>query len=70
MPSLTSLYASGLTIFSVGIGTATSPRNAIEIKANGEIYVYGIGNYNGTNSPGNPGYSSAVKSLQGIISSM
>lgn len=39
------------TLFSVGIGTSdTDRKNAIEVKQNGDVYVLGIGNYNGNNS--------------------
>lgn len=38
-----------LTIFTVGIGTAQNDRkNAFEIMQNGDLYLYGVGNYNGT----------------------
>ena len=38
------------TIFSVGIGTSdTDRKNAIEVTQDGDIYVNGIGGYNGTN---------------------
>ena len=40
----------GNTIHSVGIGTnADNRKNAIEIMQNGDIYMYGIGEYDGTN---------------------
>ena len=38
----------GNTIVSVGIGDDGGRRNAFEIMQNGDIYVYGLGNYNGT----------------------
>ena len=42
--------SSGNTTFSYGIGTSDSVRkNAIEIMENGEIYIIGVGGYNGTN---------------------
>lgn len=38
------------TLSSVGIGTSDDARkNAFEIMRNGDLYVYGIGEYNGTN---------------------
>ena len=48
----------GNTIHSVGIGTAdTARRNAMEVMQNGDIYVLGMGGYDGTN----PGQSSNLK---------
>ena len=39
----------GQTIHSIGIGTSnTNRKNAFEISQNGDIYIYGLGNYNGT----------------------
>lgn len=38
----------GNTIVSVGIGDGRDRKNAFEIMQNGDIYVYGLGNYNGT----------------------
>ena len=38
------------TIYSIGIGTADDSRkNAFEVMRNGDLYVYGIGEYDGTN---------------------
>ena len=42
-------YSHGDTIVSVGIGDDESVRkNAFEITQNGDIYIYGLGNYDGT----------------------
>ena len=50
-------------IHSVGIGSAESDKkNAHEIKINGDHYVYGVGDYNGTNSD-------TAQTLQEIINS-
>ena len=39
-----------LTQFSVGIGgDSIHPENAFEIDVNGNVYIKGIGTYNGTN---------------------
>lgn len=49
--SYNSTTTSTRVIHSVGIGSSTSNRkNAHEIKFNGDHYVYGIGDYDGTNS--------------------
>ena len=40
----------GNTAFSIGIGTSNSNRkNAVEVMQNGDVYVNGIGEYDGTN---------------------
>lgn len=54
----------GNTAFSVGIGSSHSARkNAIEIMQNGDVYVSGVGSYDGTN------YSSA-STLQSVLSNI
>ena len=52
----------GNTQHSIGIGNSTTRKNAIEIMQNGDVYVSGIGSYDGTN------YSSA-DTVQTIINS-
>lgn len=49
----------------VGQGTANQPLNTIEQKANGDLYVFGIGGFNGTNSDVN-----TVKTVQGKINDL
>ena len=40
----------GNTLNSIGIGTSDSDRkNAVEVMQNGDVYVYGVGDYDGTN---------------------
>ena len=55
----------GNTIISVGIGVDSDRKNAFEITQNGDIYIYGIGNYNGTEikSDNNP----EILTLQQIL---
>lgn len=49
------------TIHSIGIGTKDSDRsNALEIMQNGDIYLYGVGGYEGDNA-------SDSKSIQSVI---
>ena len=48
------------TIHSIGIGTLSLKKNAVEVMANGDVYINGLGGYDGTN------YSSA-KTLQESI---
>lgn len=39
------------TQFSIGIGTSdTNRKNAVEVKGNGDVYIIGVGGYDGTNS--------------------
>lgn len=55
----------GNTIVSVGIGEDGGNRkNAFEIMQNGDIYVYGLGNYNGTETKFN---NPEVMTLQDIL---
>ena len=52
------------TRHSVGIGTGEDDyKNAFEIMANGDIYVYGVGGYDGTNA-----LSAGSKTLQAVLS--
>lgn len=53
------------TLSSIGFGTAQSPKNAFEVDTDGNVYVYGVGGYDGTNSS-----ESGVLSLQDILSSL
>lgn len=54
---------SGNTLHSVGIGTSDNNRkNAFEIMQNGDMYIIGIGGYNGKNAA-----ESGVKTLQQIL---
>lgn len=59
----TTLGDKGNTTHSVGIGTSdTNRKNAYEIMQNGDIYVLGIGGYDGTNAG-----QSGIKTLQDIL---
>lgn len=49
------------TIHSIGIGTLSLEKNAVEVMTNGDVYINGIGGYDGTN------YASA-KTLQEVTS--
>lgn len=58
--------SSGNTQHSVGIGTDTgNTKNAFEIMQNGDVYVFGMGGYDGTNAG-----ASGIKTLQQVISSL
>ena len=71
----TSVYTSMLegdltaraTLFSVGMGVDGTARNAMELKYNGDLYLYGAGNYNGRNSLGNAAYDSTVQTVQSLL---
>ena len=62
----TSFGNAGNTAHSIGIGTADNDRkNAFEIMQNGDVYVKGIGGYDGTNAG-----ASGVKTLQAVIAAL
>lgn len=52
----------GNTIHSVGVGTESDRKNAIEIMQNGDIYMTGVGGYNGTNPSGAASVQSVINS--------
>ena len=56
------------TLFSVGMGIDGTARNAMELKYNGDLYLYGAGNYDGRNSLGNAAYDSTVQTVQSLLS--
>ena len=51
------------TLFSIGIGTDKSRLDGVEMKLNGDLYIFGIGGYNGNNS-------SEAKTIQAVISEL
>ncbi len=57
--SNTSVNTSGITQFSIGIGTSDSRKNAAEVMKNGDIYILGLGGYTGIN----PSSSSTLKQV-------
>lgn len=58
--------AAGSTIHSVGCGDSTTRKNAFEIMQNGDVYVKGVGGYDGTNA-GVSGVFSLEKLLGNIL---
>lgn len=59
---------SGNTLHSIGIGTANNARkNAIEVMQNGDMYLLGIGGYQGTNIKSQ---DATIKTLQEYILSL
>ena len=54
--------ASTATSFTVGNGVSGTPSNALEFKQNSDAYLYGVGNYDGTNAG-----ASGVHTLQYVI---
>lgn len=50
--SNTGSTASAQTISSVGIGTSSQRKNALEVMQNGDVYMLGVGGYDGTNAGG------------------
>ena len=57
----------GNTVVSVGIGEDGERKNAFEIMQNGDIYVYGVGNYDGIHIKGETGAPSGLQTLQEAI---
>lgn len=53
------------TLSSIGFGNGAIQQNAVEVDVNGNVYIYGIGNYNGTNIS-----ASGVKSVQTVIAEL
>jgi hypothetical protein len=54
------------TLFSIGNGTSpTIRKNTIEVDKNGNVYIQGIGTYDGTNIGAN-----GVKSVQEVIANL
>jgi hypothetical protein len=59
------------TISSIGIGTREQERkNAVEVMKNGDMYVYGLGDYDGTNAVDANSEGKKGKSLQDYISNI
>jgi hypothetical protein len=59
------------TISSIGIGTREQDRkNAVEVMKNGDMYVYGLGDYDGTNSVNPNTGGKKGQSLQDYISNI
>lgn len=64
--SIKSSDKSKATQFSIGIGTsATDRKNAIEVKQNGDVYILGIGNYDGTSHINARSLQQVIWELQG-----
>lgn len=58
----------GNTIHSIGIGTSTNAStNAEEIMQNGDMYVYGVGNYDGIHIKNEQGAPANTQTLQEVI---
>lgn len=61
----TSSNNSEKNLFVVGAGTSNASKNVIEQKQNGDLYITGIGTFNGTNSG-----TSGVETLQAVIADL
>lgn len=55
------------TISSIGIGNEIIRRNAFEVMRNGDIYINGIGDYDGTNAVNSNSEEKTGKSLQKVV---
>lgn len=66
-------HISGLTVSSIGIGgyvnTSDGRRNAVEVMANGDVYIYGINNYDGITASGNT-VQQLIQNLQQRITNL
>ena len=61
----------GNTVHSTGIGTADNARkNAVEVMQSGQVYLLGVGNYDGVHIKGETGAPSDLQTLQEVISSL
>lgn len=54
------------TISSIGCGSSSIARNAVEVMFNGDMYVYGIGNYDGTTIKAS---GNSIQTLKDVIDS-
>lgn len=61
----TSANNSEKNLFVVGAGTSNASKNVIEQKQNGDLYITGIGTFDGTNSG-----TSGVETLQAVIANL
>lgn len=60
------LSTSGVTLFSIGIGDKNVRRNAFEVSRNGNVYIKGVGGYDGTNPLGSQSITSIINQFQGV----
>ena len=58
------------TIHSIGIGIGNEHKNAEEIMLNGDMYIYGVGNYDGIHIKGQTGAPANTQTLQEVISGL
>ena len=61
--SNTSSNIEGKTQMSIGVGNQYISKNALEVRQNGDVYISGIGNYDGTNINKNTSIQSVQKSM-------
>ena len=58
----------GNTLHSIGIGTADNARkNAVEVMQSGQVYLIGVGNYDGIHIKGETGAPSGLQTLQEVV---
>lgn len=63
--------ASQATHFSIGIGTSnTNRKNAVEVKQNGDVYIVGIGSYQGTTISGATPLANFINSVNDRVSEL
>ena len=55
------------TLFSIGIGNSNVRKNAIEVTKTGDVYIIGIGDYNGINLSKSKSVQTVINELVNII---
>ena len=60
-----SIYAAIANLFAVSIGDQNNPTNALEVKGNGDVYIYGAGGFTGANSD-----SESVKPIHSVLAAL
>ena len=58
----------GNTQHSIGIGNSTTRKNAVEVMQNGDVYIYGIGTYDGTAIAGSSTVQTVIDSMATVDS--
>lgn len=66
--SLNRYQTSHKTISSIGIGDSSTSKNGVEVMWSGDMYLYGVGGYDGVHIKHETGYSN-VKTLQEVVNS-
>ena len=60
----------GQTLYSVGIGSSSTRKNAYELHKNGDAFLYGINGYDGTNASGGNSIGSYLRNQAALLSTV